>query len=142
MADDNPFSDPSLQAADSSARQEELPSWATAPADGLAGDQGHSPRVANGRPARGEQQRVFPSASHLAMENVSQGGPAITLTTRPCRIWNCQKWDSNCKNRRRSSREQAYSLSNSVKFCHIESYYLRKSKKIRSYSVPKIVAEI
>ena len=34
MADDNPFSDPSLQAADSSARQEELPSWATAPADG------------------------------------------------------------------------------------------------------------
>ena len=34
MADDNPFSDPSLQAADQSRQQEELPSWATAPADG------------------------------------------------------------------------------------------------------------
>ena len=34
MADDNPFSDPSLQAADQRPQQEELPSWATAPADG------------------------------------------------------------------------------------------------------------
>ena len=34
MSDDNPFSDPSLQAADSTRQQEELPSWATAPADG------------------------------------------------------------------------------------------------------------
>ena len=31
MADDNPFSDPSLQAADQRPQQEELPSWATAP---------------------------------------------------------------------------------------------------------------
>ena len=30
MSDDNPFSDPSLQAADQSRTQEELPSWATA----------------------------------------------------------------------------------------------------------------
>ena len=34
MSDDNPFSDPSLQAADQRPQQEELPSWATAPADG------------------------------------------------------------------------------------------------------------
>jgi hypothetical protein len=36
MADDNPFSDPSLQAADQGgAPREELPAWATAPPDGV-----------------------------------------------------------------------------------------------------------